>query len=67
MADIHDRRPVVLESERAWQWMYQKTPVEEAAILQEPFVANQGVCLAKGNKAVNRRPRQAQRQQRPTS
>lgn len=33
MVDIHDRRPVVLEPEDAWRWMYPDTPVEKRRIL----------------------------------
>jgi putative SOS response-associated peptidase YedK len=31
MADVHDRRPVVLEPEDALRWLDAETPVEEAA------------------------------------
>jgi putative SOS response-associated peptidase YedK len=31
MVDVHDRRPVVLESKDAWRWMNPETTVEEAA------------------------------------
>jgi putative SOS response-associated peptidase YedK len=34
MADVHDRRPVLLEPEDALPWLDAETPVEEAATLR---------------------------------
>jgi putative SOS response-associated peptidase YedK len=31
MVDIHDRRPVALETEDAWRWMDLEIPAEEAS------------------------------------
>jgi putative SOS response-associated peptidase YedK len=55
MVDIHDRRPVVLEPEDAWDWMDPKTPVEEAAhIAQSRSLPSEAFTWWKVGRALNR-------------
>ena len=54
MIDVHDRRPVVLESADAWRWMNPETSVEEAAhIAQTKSLPTEAFMRWKVDKAVN--------------
>jgi putative SOS response-associated peptidase YedK len=53
--DIHDRRPVVLESDDALRWLDPETPVEEAAhIAQARSLATEEFIWWKMDRSVNR-------------
>ncbi|PTR17475.1 putative SOS response-associated peptidase YedK [Nitrosospira sp. Nsp2] len=55
MVDIHDRRPVVLESQDALRWMDPETPVEEAAhIAQSRSLATEEFQWWRVTRGVNR-------------
>jgi putative SOS response-associated peptidase YedK len=55
MVDVHDRRPVVLEPDDAWQWMNPETPVEEAAqIAQTRSIPTEEFIWWRVDRAVNR-------------
>ena len=55
MADVHGRRPVVLEPEDALAWMNPNTPVEEAAhIAQTRSIPTEKFVWWKVDRAVNR-------------
>jgi len=53
MVDVHDRRPVVLESEDALRWIDGDTPIEEAVhIAQTRSIPTEGHVVERGQ--VNR-------------
>ncbi|SFO33860.1 Putative SOS response-associated peptidase YedK [Nitrosospira briensis] len=55
MVDVHDRRPVVLESDDALRWMNPETPFEEAAhIAQTRSIPTEEFMWWKVDKAINR-------------
>jgi putative SOS response-associated peptidase YedK len=55
MADVHDRRPVVLEPEDARRWMDLDTPVEEAAhIAQTRSIPTEEFMWWRVDRAANR-------------
>jgi putative SOS response-associated peptidase YedK len=55
MVDVHDRRPVVLESEDALGWMDPDTPTEEAAhIAQTKSLPTEEFMWWKVDRAANR-------------
>ena len=59
MLDIHDRRPVVLESEDALRWMAPDTPIEEAVhIAQTRSIPTEGFMWWKVEGGEPGRPEQ---------